>query len=65
MKVVELHGGKKPHLGTLSDRLLDVIEDFMRDAESKDIQITFAEVIGTLHIVANSVTMTSLGADHD
>lgn len=63
MRVIDLHQGEKAHLGTLAERLMDVIEDFIEDAADKDLPITFCEVIGTLTVVTTQITMMSLSKD--
>jgi hypothetical protein len=65
MKVIELHGGMKPHLGTLADRILDVIEEFTQDAIEKDLPITYAEIIGTLYVIQTQFTMMSFEAGQE
>lgn len=49
-KVERLHSGKQ-HLGSLGDRIMEVIEDFTKHAQEQDIQVTYSEVIGTLRFV--------------
>lgn len=53
-KVAKLHTGKA-HLGSLGDRIMDVIEDFTKQAADQDIQITYSEVIGTLRFIEHSL----------
>lgn len=53
-KVKRLHNGKQ-HLGSLGDRIMGVIEDFTQQAHDQDVQITYAEVLGTLRFVEHNI----------
>lgn len=53
-KIERLHRGKA-HLGSLGDRIMDVISEFTTQAHEQDIQITYSEVIGTLRFVEHNL----------